>query len=90
MESDDDDEDGLEDKNDDHEAHVALQVSTNTVSNQALVERLKLPTSYQYLKEKSRRTKAFHNSKQALRRQLQKIDAQTHCYGVLYVRRSIP
>ena len=43
--------------------------------------------NYSYKNTKRERTKAFHNTRDAMKKALEKIDAQTGCYGILYLRR---
>lgn len=42
---------------------------------------------HSYKSAKRDRTKAFHNTRDAMRKALEKVDAQTGCYGILYLRR---
>ena len=47
----------------------------------------KRAANYSYKNVKRDRTKAFHNTRDAMKKALEKIDAQTGCYGILYLRR---
>lgn len=80
-EMDQDMEEGVEEDKENEKSPVAALSSALTKIPKKRV------ADYSYKSNKRDRTKAFHNTRDAMRKALEKVDAQTGCYGILYLRR---